>query len=338
MTSLGASVCALVVAILIFLALSPTVEAETTSSPQPISLQDYISELNRCASALSDSGNDPTEVRDLRLSLPKQWAIHAGDQTYFVDSDWLAADLAKAEAALHKDPSVLRQDQEDLAAHREAAQALAQGSSSRNLNNSKAALDRILTAKEFQTIQGPTWLESLRARIYDWIARQFQKLYAKFPRGQTIGSAIAWTVIALTTLVLLLWMVRAATRGGARPQMDLRGASATGQDSAYWLRQARAAAASGDYRSAIHAAYWAAIARLEEAKRLTEDRSRTPRESLCLIRRESAEYAPLSQLTRRFELVWYGYRSAGSADWSDAMQELETLGCLRSSTPAISAS
>jgi len=76
---------------------------------------------------------------------------------------------------------------------------------------------------------------------------------------------------------------------------------------------------------------------LEEAKVLTEDRSRTPRESLRLIQ-ESAEHAALSQLTRRFELVWYGYRPAGSADWNEAVRQLETLGCLGSSTPAISAS
>ena len=91
-------------------------------------------------------------------------------------------------------------------------------------------------------------------------------------------------------------------------------------------------------RAAIHAAYWAAIVRMEETKSLPEDRSRTPRESLRLIQKESADYPPLVRLTERFELVWYGYRSATDADWSDAMQQLETLGCLRSSTAAISGS
>jgi Domain of unknown function (DUF4129) len=265
--------------------------------------------------------------------------VSAGSQIYIVDAEWLAADLAKGEVALErKDSSALEQVREDLAAHGEAAQALARSDAARNLEDSTAKLNRILAAKEFQAIHGPSWLESLRARIYDWMVRQFQKLYAKFPRGRTIGNAIAWTVVALTTLVLLLWLVRAATQDGARPQLDLHGASAAGQDSVYWLGAARAAAAKRDYRSAIHAAYWCGIARLEEAKLLTEDRSRTPRESLRLIRRESTEYAPLAQLTRRFELVWYGYRSAGSADWSDSIEQLERLGCLRSSTPAISAS
>jgi len=324
-------------AALIFLAFKTGAQT-TAASTQAITLHEYISELDRCSAALANADRDSSTPRKLQISLPKQWAVQEGDQTYLIDTGWLVADLAKAEAALRKDRVALQQPREDIAAHREAAHALSEASSARNLTDSKAELNRILAAKEFQAIHGPTWVESLRARIYDWIVRQFLKLYGKFPRARTVGDAIAWMVIGVTTLVLLLLFVRAATGGGARPEMDLRGPNVAGQDSAYWMRQARAGAASRDYRSAIHAAYWAGIARLEEARLLTEDRSRTPRESLRLIRRESVEYAALRQLTHRFELVWYGYRSAGTEDWSDAIQQLEILGCLRPSTPATSAS
>jgi Domain of unknown function (DUF4129) len=325
--------------VLILLAFPHLLRAEAAPSPEPISLQDYVSEIQLSSVALGGSGSDRTELRRLERSLPKQWAVRAGSQIYIVDTEWLAADLAKGEVALEKkDLAALEQIRQDLAAHGEAAEALARSEGARNLGNSKAKLNRILAAKEFQALHGPGWLQGLRARVYEWIGRQIQKLYSRFPRGHAIGNAIGWTVIALTALVLLLWLLRAAAEDGARPQLDLRGASAEGQNSAYWLRAARAAAAKLDYRSAIHAAYWAGIARLEEAKLLTQDRSRTPRESLRLIGRESAEYGPLAQLTRRFELVWYGYRSASSADWSDSIEQLERLGCPHSSTPAISAS
>src|SRR5262249_2030118 len=200
-------------------AMAPTAAA----SPQLTSLDDYISELGRCLDVLAKSRNDPTELRNLRLSLPRQWEIRASDQTYVVDADWLASDLARAETALKNDRSVLQQAQQDVAAHRKAAEALAQSLSGRNLNDSRARLNRILAAEEFQASHGPTWLESLRARLYDWIARQLQKLYAKFPRGRTMGNAIAWTVIALTTLLLLLWLIRAVSPNGAGAEMDLRG-------------------------------------------------------------------------------------------------------------------
>src|SRR5215469_7229330 len=110
--------------------------------------------------------------------------------------------------------------------------------------------------------------------------------------------------------------------------MDLRGSRPVGPDWRYWAHEAHAAAGTGDYRAAIHAAYWSARTRLEENHLLPEDRSRTPRESLRLVQRTNAAYTPLAQLTRRFELTWYGYREATSADWDDAAKELGTIECL----------
>jgi len=325
-------------AILICLFFIFAVRAGAASTSQQRSLQEYIFELDKCSALLASSGNNPAVLRTLRMSLPGQWIVNVGNQTYTVSTDWLADGLARTETARHGDSTSLEQTRQQIAVHRDAAEALAARNSPQSLDESRAKLNRILEGKEFQAIHGPTWFEVLRARFYDWILRQLDKLFGRFRGGRAISNVIAWTLIALAALLLILWAVRATMRAGARPEMDLRGAAGPGRDSPYWLREARDAAARGDYRAAIHAAYWAAIARLEEMKSLPEDRSRTPRESLRLIRRESAEYAPLSQLTRRFELVWYGYRSANSADWSDAMQQLETLGCLRSSTPAISAS
>jgi Domain of unknown function (DUF4129) len=308
-------------------------------STQAVSLQDYISTLDRCSSTLANSGTNPAAIHNLRMSLPDHWTVSAGNQSYAVSADWLSSGLARVETAKHDPKLEVRLIEEQIAAHREAAQALARvDSSSRGLDESKSQLNRILAAKEYQSIHGPTWWDLMLGRVWSWIRRQFEKLFERFSPTHSIGNVIAWTVIVIVGLLLLVWAVRATSRLGARPEMDLRGANATGQDSAYWLRQAREAAARSDYRAAIHAAYWAAIARMEEAKLLSENRSRTPRESLRLLRRESAEYAPLLQLTRRFELVWYGYRAADSTDWSDAVKQLENLGCLRSSTPAISAS
>jgi len=308
------------------------------ASVERITLEQYIAELDRCSDALSGAANDAAALRQLRMSLPERWDVEVENQTYDVSSEWLSADLAKIETARHGDTTAKKDAKEEIAVHRDAAQALAQSLAPRNLNDTSAKLKRILSAKEFQAIQGPSAWDLWRARAWDWTIRHLEKIFGGIGHGKVIGNVIAWTVIVLTALLLLLWAVRATMRTGSRAQMDLRGASAAGKDSSYWLRESREAAGRGDYRLAIHAAYWAAIARLEEIKALTEDRSRTPRESLRLIRRESGDYQPLAQLTRRFELVWYGYRSANSSDLSDAMQQLEKLGCLRSSTPAISAS
>jgi len=322
----------------ICLVLSFLAPAGATSSTVPsISLEEYISELDRCSAALANSDKDPAGLHKLQISLPSEWTVRTGNQQYTVAVDWLKADLARAET-VQTNRSSIEQAQSEIRSYREAAEALARSISTRNLEQSRGQLNRILAAKEFQALHGPTWFDRLRAYVEDWIVRRLEMLFAKIGHGRAIGNAMAWVVITLSALLLALWVVRATAGTTPQSEIDLRGASPAGQDSHHWLRVARAAAARGDYRSSIHAGYWAAILSLEEAKLLTENRSRTPRESLRLIRHESAEYAPLFELTRRFELVWYGYRSADRSDWSDAVKQLEKLGCLRSSTPAISAS
>lgn len=327
----------LVLSLIIVALAAPAAFCQATSIPsvQPISLQEYISELDRCSAILNDPQRDPAAFHNLRATLPAQWSVMADGQVYTVSTDWLTGALAALAIDTRADNPLLVETRQRLAALRGAAENLEGQSRSTRLQESRARLDHILSAKEFQNGHGPSWFDVLKARIYAWIWRQIQKLLGHFSHGRAIGNAIAWTLIVLAALLLALWAVRASLRGGKQPEMDLEGASRPGGDWRDWLRNARAAAERGDYRSAIHAAYWAGVMRLEEVHRLPQDRARTPRESLRLIRRESAEYAPLAQLTRRFELVWYGYRSATETDWSDAMQQLEKLGCLPSSIPAI---
>jgi hypothetical protein len=309
--------------------------ASPPASQQSLTLNEYVAELDRCSTILNSSAGNPTALHDLRVSLPVEWKVSVGDASYSVPTDWLTGPLAEIEKNPSASGDALAGLRQKLDTYREAARALETPAAPQNLAQSRARLNAILSAREFRGQEGPSWLDALKARIWSWIFRHLERLFGGLGRAKSIGNIVAWTVIILACLLLLFWTVRFLMRGGPRSEMDLSGATPLNRDWHRWLRDARDAAARGDYRAAIHAAYWAAIVRMEETNSLPEDRSRTPRESLRLIRKESAEYAPLLQLTRRFELVWYGYRSATDADWSDAVQQLETLGCLRSSTPAI---
>ncbi|HEY1860025.1 MAG TPA: DUF4129 domain-containing protein, partial [Gemmataceae bacterium] len=101
-----------------------------------------------------------------------------------------------------------------------------------------------------------------------------------------------------------------------------------------WASDALAAAERGDYREAVHCAYWAAVVRLETLGLLKRDRARTPRESLRNLDPHPTEQRLLREFTRHFELIWYGYRPASAQDWSEARAHLEKMGCLTPSTPA----
>jgi hypothetical protein len=311
---------------------------DSPASTKTLDVQEYISELDRCSAVLNNPGKDPAAFHKLLITLPTQWTVQAGEQRYTVSTDWLTNALALMGSGTSANNPMRVQTEKRLAALRDAAKEFEESAGSQDLRRSRAQLDRIISAREFRGAHGPSWFDVLKGRVYAWIWRQIEKLLDRIGISRSIGNAIAWTLISLAALLLALWAVRSFIRGAAQPKMGLEGASRPGRGWRDWLRDARAAAERGDYRAAIHAAYWVAVARLEETKLLPQDRSRTPRESLRLIRRESTEYAPLAQLTRRFELVWYGYRPATETDWSEAMQQLETLGCLRSSTPAIAAS
>jgi hypothetical protein len=305
---------------------------------QSLTLPEYVAELDRCSAVLSASPANSAAIHEIRTTLPASWTVMAGETHYTVSTEWLASALAGIEKTPEANKDGLAQIRNKLQTYREEAQALQASRDSQNLAQSRTRLNSILSAKEFRGQRGPTWLDALKARLWSWIVRQFERIFGRLGGSKTIGNVVAWTVITLASLILLIWMVRFLMKAGSRAEMDLRGATSVNRDWHRWLRDARAAAGRGDYRAAIHGAYWAAIVRMEETSALPEDRSRTPRESLRLIRQDSADYAPLLQLTQRFELVWYGYRSATDADWSAAVQQLETLGCLRSSTAAISGS
>jgi hypothetical protein len=298
-----------------------------------ISLQEYITELRTASAALD--GESPTTIHTFRLSLPNEWVVLTEGQSMRVKTDWLAVALLAEENAPKENTDLLRQGRQRLAAMREAAEALLSPADRADLDQSRAHVDRILSDREFQGSHEPSWLDKLKARVSSWISSRLDKLFGRMGISASVGNALAWTLVTLVGLLLAFWAVRSVMNAAARSEMDLRGAVPAGQDWRYWAREARAAAERGDYRAAIHAAYWTAVAQLEENQLLPEDRSRTPRESLRLVQRGSAAYDPLAHLTRRFEVTWYGYHLATSADWAEVRKQLETLECLRSSTHAI---
>lgn len=304
--------------------------------PKEISLQEYITQL-RAASAFLD-GENPAALPAFRLSLPDEWAVQADGQILQVKTDWLGVALLAEEKGPKENAELLRRDRQHLAALLEAAEALASPAARADLGQSRAQVDRILRGREFQGSHEPSWWDKQVARARAWISRHLNQIFGRMGISASVGNAIAWILVTLVALLLALWAVRSVINAAARSEIDLRGAVPAGRDWRYWAKLARAAAERGDYRAAIHAAYWTAVAQLEENRLLPEDRSRTPRESLRLVQKGHAAYAPLAQLTRRLEVTWYGFQLATPEDWDDVKKQLEALECLRSSTHAIASS
>ena len=305
---------------------------EVPQSSREVSLQEYAGALRSASAALD--GDNLSAMHDARVSLPGEWIVQQDGQAIHVKTDWLGVALLAREKAPKENGDLIRRAQKQLAALRESAETLEAQAAPAKLDESHARLEQILRSREFQGSHEPSWYDKLKARIFAWISRQRDKLFNRRGVSARVGNAIAWILVTLAAVLLSLWAVRSVLNAAARAEIDLRGAVPAGHDWRYWAGLSRAAADRGDYRAAIHAAYWMAVSQLEERRLLPEDRSRTPRESLRLVKRDKPEYAPLVQLTRSFEVTWYGYHAASLAEWDTVKTHLETLEWLRNSTRA----
>jgi Domain of unknown function (DUF4129) len=303
--------------------------AQTTQTQTELDVSAYESELDRIAGSLKHS----EQIAQLRKSLPRAWPVRVGDKIIQVNTDWLTSDLKKLEADPAKSASVSPELTSRLLAMRNAAAALERGSSPANLDAAITQLDSILNAREFAAAaQGPNQWDIWKARIARWINEQIYKLFRRLHLGAKAGNALAWLIVcfALFALYYWLWKTLHATNGNS----ETPEATTQSDDPRQWARDALAAADCGDYREAVHCAYWAAVVHLETLGVLKRDRARTPRESLRLLDPHPTQQNLLRDFTSRFELIWYGYRPASANDWSEARSHLEKMGCLTPSTPA----
>ena len=306
----------------------PSLAPAQANQPQTeLDVASYESELSRITEAIKH----PEGIPQLLKSLPRNWRVRVGDKTVEVSTAWLAADLKKIEGDPAKSSSLSQEVNARLVAMRKAAEGLEQGTPPVNLDVAHTQLDKILSGREFGSAQGPSQLDILKARIARWISDLLYKILRRLHLGAKAGNALAWIIVGIAFLALGYWVWKTPS-SSTRKRAEV--AAAESNDPREWARDALAAADHGDYREAVHCAYWAAVVHLETLGVLKRDRARTPRESLCLLDPHPTEQNLLREFTRRFELIWYGYRPASANDWSEARSHLEKMGCLTPSTPA----
>jgi hypothetical protein len=139
---------------------------------------------------------------------------------------------------------------------------------------------------------------------------------------------IIYLLVGAAATLLLLWTIRRLRRPQEElPEREIIPFAPSARSWRAWLADARTQAQKEDWRNAIHLAYWAGISYLEEHGAWKPNRARTPREYLRLIGKAAAQYPVLAALTRKLEIVWYGYGTAAEADFHEALGQLEKLGC-----------
>ena len=188
-------------------------------------------------------------------------------------------------------------------------------------------LDDILDAREFDRVRGPTPLDLLKQRIQAWIGKLFKKISPKMPNVEDAGQWFVWGMIALAAAIAGVWLYRVSRQGVGTGEREILPFMPSSRSWREWLADARARAAKGEWRDAIHFAFWAAVSRLESEGVWQPDKTRTPREYLSAIPGSDASREPFAAITRKFEASWYGSRPTTEADFTQFAAYLERLGC-----------
>lgn len=297
-------------------------------------LSAYVAELDSWQSHVQ-AMEDGRPTSDDLPSLPAQWWVRWAGQSLVVETHWLRAGLQPK-----RTPAETQAARTNLLAHlntlKQAALAL-QESGGGSPEEARQRLESILSRKEFSAVHGPTLWDYLRLRLQEWLLTLMDKIFGGLTRYPDAGGILVWAAVAVLLSILALWLRRTWLRSKG-VALQLPEPLPPPRDWRDWAREAAGAAARGDYRQAIHSAYWAAIQRLESLGAWPSDDSRTPREYLRLIPPGHEHNPALSALTLRFEAVWYGNRPAKEAEFKEILGHLEALGCQFRWTPATAGS
>jgi hypothetical protein len=306
-------------------------QASAAATAQPAGhnydVASFVAELRRLNVELQKkpSANGLKEFRD---TLPPAWIVVSPERAYSISTKPLRDQLngSSTENAV----SWLEHVQLEI----EASQR-AEGPP---LADAHAHLNKILASRGFEGVRPPTYFELLRERVNAWLQRMFLKLFSGLSRHPIGAKVLFWVVLIAGVGFVALWIFRYISGRDSMNFFQPGTTTVTTWTWQEWIHAAREAAAQGDFREAVHSAYWAGITRLEETGTLPRDRSKTPREYLRLVDTQPRgtevegdaveDYKkPLAALTSRLERIWYANRTARLEDFDDTLRQLEALGC-----------
>jgi hypothetical protein len=316
--------------------------ADDSSSKQTLTLNQYENELDRIANAFSGLPAHPEGTNSLRQSVPNGWTVYVGQEKFDVSAAWIADALK----AMEKKPSDRKQICEEavnlLKSLRAEAERAKDAAVEGNRADAKARLQQILRQREFNLVKGDSWWSQMWDQIWRWIDWLLDHTLGRLLGNGTAKTVAIYTMIGVVFLFAAVWLVQGMRTLVRNDALSVSAVFPPGKHWRDWTREATTAASRGDYRAALHAAYWAGVYRMAELGAWQLDRARTPREYLRMIGEQSqAELAAqnpvgsaiaLKALTFGMETSWYGFAPATAEDFEKAVSHLETLGCRFHST------
>jgi Domain of unknown function (DUF4129) len=292
--------------------------------PRALSFAEYVSELDYLTGLAGRTDKDPTAAAGGLAELRGGWKVQAGGREFAIPTGEIFDQFEKLQK--HPDNQIRVRLLERLAALKTDAQGFQQLPP--DVASSRAALNEILSRREFHQVQGPTWLDRLKFKIQQWIFQFLSNLFGS-SSAPVAGKILVWSLVSIAVLVLAFFVYRTMKQNARLETIMPEVLPVSAKKWSLWMAEAQAAAAKGLWRDAVHLAYWAGISFLEESGMWRPDQARTPREYLKLIPASSEHRPALSTLTRQLEVTWYGNQQAGPETFAETLTHLENLGCRR---------
>lgn len=291
-----------------------------------LSPAEYRQQLQDFSSKIEQLNQHPEQAKQLESDVPDHVAVSDGSREWSLSYDWLKKQLQQFEQGDPKTRSAfLKQIQDHL--HGLDKEAAAYEKAPPDSSSDHQKLEQILSRREFHKAHGPTWWDIVREKIWRWLANFFEKHPIVGRGGTDLLHILVYVAVAVAFIMFAIWLKRRLDRPREDFAREIVPFAPSARGWASWLADARNAAQQGDSRNAVHLAYWAGISFLEEHGAWKPDRARTPREYLRILGTRKPQYPTLSALTRKFEVTWYGRQDAQAADFGEALQQLEKLGC-----------
>ena len=293
-----------------------------------VDVRGYIADLQNWSEGVAQLAAHPESAGAVRRSVPLKLEVRDGGQRFQISNAWLVMALAHWE----KQPPQRQALEQEMAQRLqwELGQAIALGRPAEGPPSqaARAQLATVLGGREFRFVRPPSWWDLMMARVRRWLLRFLSRLMDRLHLKPAVGNVLSWVLLGAAFL-LAAWMLWQNLRRASRGMLGLglEAPASTKWGWRQWADAARAAAAEQRYRDAVHCCYWAAVFRLEQMGAWRLDDSLTPREYLRLLPRGSEHREAMSNLTRHFEMVWYGYRPVTGAEADSALKEMENLGC-----------
>jgi Domain of unknown function (DUF4129) len=293
------------------------------STPEhALSIAEYRAELDGLLAATQQLNSSGAATPEALRHLPQSWPVHTEQRDFEISTEGLQRDVRR----YNNERSVA-----NAAEVRTRLESLRReidgfGKAPPEVSAERKALDSILARREFRDVSGPTWIDRLKQWMLERLFRILRRLF-RASAIPAVGKYFVYALIGIAGLALLYLVYRSIFSEQEFEEVVPKDLPISAKEWTIWLSEARAAAARGDWRDAIHLAYWAGISFLEREGFWKPDRARTPREYLRLISSQSEQREILTALTRIFELAWYAKRQASEATFSQTLEQLEKLGC-----------